>query len=203
MAQHSKPTGRKPKAQEHGEVAPRAEAIKSEKGFPMNWIGTITGDVARRAGLLGVVAGMRSQLPLALLAVSANRGDFAASAGWPFDLLRSRPIAFGFGATSVGELIGDKLPAAPDRTAPAPLIGRLAFGAAAGAAVAADAKLSIPLGVGTGALGALVGSYAAYHARAYLDRTTGWPDAVWATVEDAVAIAVGLAAMRTRVADKS
>ena len=160
-----------------------------------------TGAFVRRVGLLGVVAGMRSQLPLALLAVAANRGEFAATAGRPFNLLRSRPVAFGFGASSVGELIGDKFPKAPSRLAPAPLLGRLAFGGAAGAAVAADAKRPIALGFGFGALGALIGSYAGYHARAFPARTTGWPDPVWAIVEDAVAIGIGLSVTRRTSAD--
>ncbi len=152
---------------------------------------------------MGVVAGMRSQLPLALLAAAANRGEFAASAGWPFNLLRSRPVAYALGAASVGELIGDKLPVAPSRIAPAPLAGRLAFGGAAGAAIAADVKHPIALGFGFGALGALVGAYAGYYSRSYLGRTTGWPDPVWATVKDVVAIAVGLSVTRQTVADDS
>lgn len=169
----------------------------------MNDLRTNTRDVALRAGLLGIVAGMRSQLPLALLALAANRGQFATSADRPLNLLRKRPVAVGLGVAAVGELIGDKLPATPSRLAPAPLVGRLVFGGTAGAAGADDAQSSVALGAGIGAIGALAGSYAGYHARAYLDRTTGWPDAVWATVEDAAAIALGLYATRTTAAGDS
>lgn len=158
----------------------------------MNNGGKITRDVALRAGLLGFVAGLRSQLPLAMLAVAAHRGKFATDSGRPFDLLRKRPVAIGLGLAAAGELIGDKLPVTPSRLAPAPLGGRLVFGSAAGAAVADDAGGSIGIGAGIGAAGALAGSYAGYHARSYLDRTTGWPDTVWAIAEDVIALSLGL-----------
>ena len=158
----------------------------------MKHSGTAASDVVLPAGLLGIVAGMRSQLPLAMLAVAAGRSDFAKTTGRPWNLLRTRPVLLGLGGSAVGEIVVDKLPVVPSRLAPAPLAGRTAFGGVAGAAVATNARGSVALGAGIGALGALAGSYAGYHARTYLARATGRPDALWAVLEDALAIAVGL-----------
>ena len=157
----------------------------------MEHLGKTVSEIALPAGLLGIVAGLRSQVPLALLAVAANRGDFAQHTGRPWSLLRTRLALLGLGGNAVGEIAVDKLPVLPSRLAPAPLAGRTFFGSAAGAAVAANAGRSVALGAGIGALGALAGSYAGYHARTYLARTTGRPDALWAVVEDAAAIALG------------
>ena len=162
----------------------------------MKHSGTAASDVVLPAGLLGIVAGMRSQLPLAMLAVAAGRGDFAKTTGRPWNLLRTRPALLGLGGSAIGEIVVDKLPVVPSRLAPAPLAGRTVFGGAAGAVVAKKAGGSVPFGAGIGALGALAGSYAGYHARTYLARTTGRPDAFWAGLEDALAIALGVFATR-------
>jgi uncharacterized membrane protein len=153
--------------------------------------------LARCAGL-GVVAGMRSQLPFALLAVAANRGDFAAGAGRPLSWLRSRRALAGLGLAAGGELIGDKLPKTPSRLEPVPLAGRLAIGGAAGAALARQGDWSLGLGAGLGSAGAALGAYAGYHLRALAGQKTGLPDPVWAVVEDVVAVALGASAVGLR-----
>lgn len=150
--------------------------------------------LTRCAGL-GVAAGMRSQMPFALLAVAANRGDFAVGAGRPLSLLRSRRALVGLGLAAGGELIGDKLPKTPSRLEPVPLAGRLAIGGAAGAALARQGSGSLGLGAGMGSAGAAIGAYAGYHLRALAGEKTGLPDLVWAVVEDVLAIVVGASAV--------
>jgi hypothetical protein len=60
-----------------------------------------SGTVYSRAAILGAVTGMRSLLPFALLSVAARRRDtpapFAARAGGPLGLLRSRGARLGWG----------------------------------------------------------------------------------------------------------
>lgn len=148
-----------------------------------------------RAAVLGAVAGMRTQLPFAALGLAANRGGFAAEAGWPLSLLRSPAVLAGLGASALGELVVDKLPIAPSRLAPGPFVGRVAFGAVVGAAVARAAGESAAVGAVAGALGAVAGAEAGYHARATLGRWTGLPDAVWGAAEDGVAVALALFAV--------
>jgi uncharacterized membrane protein len=156
------------------------------------------GAVYARAGALGVVGGMRSQLPFALLALAANRGNFAAGADRPLSLLLSRGAAVGCGLAAVGELIGDKLPMTPSRLAPGPLAGRLVFGGLAGAAISYEAGRSALLGAALGAAGAGLGAAAGYAGRASLGRSTNVPDPLWGGVEDILAIGLGLAALRRR-----
>lgn len=141
-----------------------------------------------RTTLTGVTAGMRSQLPLALL--SRN----AATQG-P-EHLGKRWVAANFYLSAAGEMVGDKLPMAPSRLHPGSLAGRLMFAAASGAILSRRLGAPVVAGVVTGAAGALAGSYAGYHARAWLGKTTGLPDPLWALVEDGAAVLVGMAATR-------
>lgn len=154
-----------------------------------------TTETYARAVTLALVAGLRSQLPLAILAAAANRGTFAVHAGGPLGLLRSRVTLVVSGLAAGGELIGDKLPMTPSRLAPPALAGRLCFGAMAGAAIVRNADRSILPGLLLGAAGAGVGSAVGYTARAFLDRATGLPDPIWGAVEDLAAIGLAIAAL--------
>jgi uncharacterized membrane protein len=150
------------------------------------------------AAVLGVVAGMRTQLPMALLAFAAREGAFASHAGPPLSLLRA-PAALPVLATSaLGELVVDKLPFTPSRLAPGPLLGRLACGGLAGAAVTHESKAPLFTGALLGAAGAGLGAFAGYHLRAALGRSTGISDPVWGAVEDVSALVFGAWAVSAR-----
>lgn len=151
-----------------------------------------------RALALGVVGGLRSQLPFALLALVANLGSFARGAGKPLGWLRDPRVAAGLGISALGEEVADKLPQVPSRLKPGPLAGRLALGGLAGAALAREAGVSAAAGGVSGAAGAGLGSYGGYHARTTLVRRTGWPDPIWAVVEETVALGIGFVALRHR-----
>ncbi|MGH2532868.1 MAG: DUF4126 family protein [Thermomicrobiales bacterium] len=149
-----------------------------------------------RAATLGFAAGLRSQVPLALLAGAASRRDVADGVAAPVGWLRDKRVAAALGFAAVGELVGDKLPATPSRIAPAPLVGRMLFGGLAGGAAARFDGRSLPVGFAVGAAGAVAGSYGGYHARAWVGRETGLPDAVVAVGEDVVAVIMGIGAVR-------
>ena len=146
-------------------------------------------DYARAAGI-GVVAGLRSQLPLALISLAVWRGELNSD-GPVRGRLRSPRILAVLGLSALGELVGDKLPIVPSRTAPKPLAGRVLFGGVAGTVLSAESGRSSLAGAALGGLGALLGSYAGQRARAALGRTTGVPDPVLGVVEDALALAIG------------
>jgi uncharacterized membrane protein len=150
-----------------------------------------TTDVYARVALLGFVTGLRSLTPLALLAVAARRGGFASDAGPPLSLLQSPWTQAGLVAAAVGEIVGDKLPSAPSRLDPIPLLERLVLGAITGAAVTHEAGLSIFAGGGIGAAAAAVGSIAGNRFRALAGRLTGLPDLPIALVEDATVLGLG------------
>jgi len=142
------------------------------------------------AGLLGVVAGLRSQLPQAALAA---RGLEPTSG--PLSVLRSgvgRRAAY---VAAVGELVIDKLPSTPSRVAPRGLAGRIASGAVAGASLAsASGRRGAPLILPAvfGAVGAYAGSWGGYSVRKAVVTASRLPDPVVAVGEDL--LAVGLVA---------
>ena len=150
-----------------------------------------------RAGVLGVVAGVRAAMPLAALAASANRGGaFAGSAAGPERRLRSRGALVGLGLSMVGEMIVDKLPIAPSRLAPGPFGGRLVSGALAGLALCRDAGAAPLLGAALGAAGAGAGATAATHSRLFLQRTRGVPNVALGLLEDVIVLALSYLALR-------
>lgn len=145
------------------------------------------------AAALGVLTGARSMAGLALL----SRG-FAAAPVWrrrrsgpPASWLARDEVAGLLGLAAVGEAIVDKLPIVPARTEPAPLLGRLAMGALAGAATAQWAGGSVARGAVYGAGGAVAGAFAAYHLRALAGSTLPVPDAVLGAAEDALVFTAG------------
>lgn len=150
-----------------------------------------------RAFALGVVTGLRSQLPTALLAWRQQRGDLPAPIAGPARILQRGAALPLLVFAAAGELVADKLPQTPSRLDPGPLGGRLTLGAAAGAGIAAATGRSQVLGVVFGAAGAALGSWAGARYRAVMAERGGAPDAVWALAEDAVAIGVGMAATDT------
>lgn len=154
-----------------------------------------------RAALLGVVTGMRSQLPTALLAYRAHKGQFPYEVTGPGNVLRRRVSVPLTALAAVGELIGDKLPRTPNRLEDGPFMGRLALGAAAGSGVASAFGRSRILGAAVGAAGAATGSVASYRLRTAVVERTAVPDTVCALVEDGLAITLGLLATRAGASD--
>lgn len=149
-----------------------------------------------RAAGLGIVAGMRSMMPFALLALAARRGTFARDAGRPLSILRGRAVLPVAAFAAAGELVADKLPMTPSRIDPGPLSGRIVLGALAGAAICREARRSAIAGALLGGAGAAGGSFGGYHARKALGRATRLPDPLWAVAEDALAVSLGLLTLR-------
>jgi uncharacterized membrane protein len=139
---------------------------------------------------------MRSQLPLALLALATRHENDGVSAGPARDLLRSPVARTALGLAAIGELIVDKLPFVPNRNEPGPLAGRMIFGGVAGAALARETGWSALAGALVGSTAAGFAAVGAYHLRAAAGRATGLPDPLLGGGEDALAIALGLWAVR-------
>ena len=142
-------------------------------------------EVSRRAAQLGIATGSRSTLPFAALAWTSKNS--------PAPLKAITGLAF------VGEVLADKLPTTPGRLALMPLIGRVAFGAAAGALLGQRYKQPVGPAALRGALGAIVGSVAGYSYRVLASQLTGTPDIVWALLEDTVAVNLALRATESKI----
>lgn len=153
-----------------------------------------------RTAVLGFAAGLRSQLPLALLSAAAGRGDFATNTVGALGLLRSRAARLGFATAAAGELIFDKTPFVPSRMDPGPFAGRLFFGGITGAVFARGSGASTPLGFALGAAAAGLGTVAGYRFRTSLPHATGLPDPIWAVTEDLLALTLASFTLRDEAA---
>lgn len=136
---------------------------------------------------IGVVAGLRSFTAPAAI-------SWGAAAGW-LQLQGSR-LAF-MGSTiavtilsllAIGELVGDKLPITPKRTALAPLLTRIVTGSLGGACLCLSARESLAVGALLGGAGAVGGAFGGYEARRRLVGNFHLDGFLVASVEDLIAI---------------
>ncbi len=137
--------------------------------------------------VLGVVTGFRAMTPMAVLCFFAYRGDLNVTGTWAF--WTARPVtAIVFAVLALGEYFGDKLPGTPNRTAPFPLVARLAFGALIGALAATGLRGSALEGSFLGAISAVAGAFLGFYLRQWLTKEKGLPDLPVALAEDALSL---------------
>jgi uncharacterized membrane protein len=149
-----------------------------------------------RTAVVGFATGIRSMAGTAFLAARAGmepRGFKGTRFGW----LAYRPVAALFGLMAAGEVVVDKLPILPARTAPGPLFGRIQFGALAGAALFTEADAPAWQGALLGAVSAVAGAFAGYNYRTRAARALNVPDLPVALVEDAATAGLAAAALKT------
>ena len=139
------------------------------------------------AFLIGLFGGLRALTPPAVTAWAARLGWLKLSS--PLTWLGSLPAVILFTLLALAELVSDKLPKTPRRTAPPGLIARVVLGGLCGGAVyLAAAHQGLLIGVLVGAVGGIVGCFGGYQIRIRLVKALGSPDYVVAVVEDLVAI---------------
>jgi uncharacterized membrane protein len=97
-----------------------------------------------------------------------------------------------FSVLALGELIADKLPMTPKRTAPAPLMARVVTGALCGACLFAAAGKSFAAGAILGGTGGVIGAFLGYGIRKRLVNNLHIKDLVVAVCEDLFAIGLAL-----------
>jgi uncharacterized membrane protein len=139
------------------------------------------------AFLIGFFGGLRSMTAPAVTA-------WAAYLGWlslerPLALIGTIPSVAIFTLLAIAELVVDKLPKTPSRTAPTGLIARIVAGGLTGACVAVSGGQAAWLGAGLGAVGGIVGCFGGYQARTKIVKALGARDMVVAVAEDLIAIA--------------
>jgi uncharacterized membrane protein len=144
--------------------------------------------------LLGLVTGMRTFTPMAVLCWFAYEGHLPVAGTWA-SWTAKLATAIIFTALALGEYIGDKLANTPNRTSPGPLIARLVFGGLAGAIVASALNSSGVEGVILGVVGVAVGAFGGILIRRELVARIGCKDWPIALVEDASAIACAVLAL--------
>jgi uncharacterized membrane protein len=136
---------------------------------------------------IGLIAGLRSMTAPAVVC-------WGAHLGW-LNLHDSRLAFLGSTAAvvivtllAIAELISDKLPSTPNRTAPVGLIGRFLTGAVSGAALCIAGGQSIAIGATLGAVGGIVAAFVGYQVRHRIVTQLKVKDTGVAIVEDLIAI---------------
>jgi uncharacterized membrane protein len=138
------------------------------------------------AFLIGFFAGLRSLTPPAAVAWAVHLGWLKLAR--PLSLIGSLPAVIILTLLAIAELIVDKLPKTPNRTAPPGLIARIVTGAFTGACVSVGGGQSAFVGAALGVIGGVAGCFAGYQVRSRLVRSLRLPDLYVALLEDLVAI---------------
>jgi uncharacterized membrane protein len=136
---------------------------------------------------IGFVAGLRSMMAPAIVSWAAHLG-WLPLRGTSLGFMAS-PIAVAiFSLLAILELIADKLPQTPSRTAAVGLIGRIITGGLCGACIYVALGASLGMGAALGIIGALIGAYLGYYVRRGLGSSLKVKDILIAIPEDIIAI---------------
>jgi uncharacterized membrane protein len=139
------------------------------------------------AFLIGVFAGLRSLTAPAATAWAAHLGWLKVSS--PLAWLGSVAAVVVITLLALAELVSDKLPKTPSRTAPLGLCARIVMGALCGAALClTGTQQSWIVCAVVGAIGGIAGCFGGYQLRTRVVKALGTPDYVVAVAEDLVAI---------------
>jgi uncharacterized membrane protein len=137
--------------------------------------------------VIGVLVGLRSLTPPAVV-------SWAAALYW-IDLGRSRlyfiaakPAVAILTMLALLELVADKLPSSPNRTAPPGLFARVVLGSLCGVCIAVAGARSPFAGTAVGFIGSLIGCFGGYQARTRLVKWLHCSDYAVAIAEDIIAI---------------
>lgn len=149
------------------------------------------------AAAIGAITGSRSLLGPALFATLLSRrsrlphdGDRTTRA---LSSRRGKQLVW---ALSLTELIADKTPWIPDRTAPLSLLGRMAIGGWLGSTLAEPSQRATATAIG--AATAAASAFALRHLRHYATTRLGLSNIAAGLCEDAIAITAGLLLVRGR-----
>jgi uncharacterized membrane protein len=143
---------------------------------------------------IGIVAGLRSLTAPAVVAWGAHLG-WLNLRGSPLAFIGSTTAVAVFSLLAIGELVADKLPTTPKRTAPAPLLARIITGGLCGACLCAVAGKSLLARALLGGIAGMVGAFLGYGIRRRLDLHI--KDLVVAVCEDVVAVGLAFFSFRT------
>lgn len=142
------------------------------------------------------LAGMRSMSAPALLSRYFSRQPANGLNGSRLRFLQKPLTASVLQVVSVGEMVADKLPMTPDRTAPPVLLGRILSGALVGAAWYKSRHGSALGGGLLGGLVAVASTFVSYALRTGISEKAGVPVALVGVGEDVLVLAGGSALLR-------
>ncbi len=139
---------------------------------------------------LGWAAGMRSMTaPAALSHVLSDRYSTVRQ---PARFLAMDSVSALSKLAAAGEVVADKLPSTPDRTAPPVLAGRIGSGVLVGAGIAAARRDRLWPGALVGAAAAVASTFVMLRVRTALPELLGTSDMPVAILEDVAAVGLAL-----------
>ena len=142
------------------------------------------------------LAGMRSMSAPAFLSHYLSQQSNSGLAGSPLRFLQKPFTAKVLKVMAAGEMVADKLPSTPDRTAPPALLWRLLSGTLVGAAWYKSRNGSAVSGGILGGLAAVAATFVTYALRTGISKQSGVPVALVGVGEDALVVAGGAALLR-------
>jgi len=144
--------------------------------------------------LLGLASGLRTMTPMAVLCWFSYLGYLPVGGTWASWTSHGTTVAI-FTVCAIGELMVDKLPRTPNRTAPGPLFARLVFGGLVGCIAATALNGAGIEGVLLGVVGAALGAFGGFMVRRHIVETAGCTDGPIALTEDIFTLICAILAM--------
>ncbi len=137
---------------------------------------------------LSAISGVRSMAAPALLARAIESGDVGGLRGTRLAALGSANVSTLLQALMLGEMVMDKTPFLPARTAAGSLFGRVLSGALVGSALFISRQRPGAPGTLLGVLSAMAGVYAADRLRSATTQGLGLPDPIFGLIEDGLVL---------------
>jgi uncharacterized membrane protein len=146
---------------------------------------------------LGVLAGMRTSSAPAITSHILSQHYSRQLAHSSLAFMQSDKVASALKIFVIAELIGDKLPSAPNRIKPVGLVARCLSGALAGACIYKASGNKGLSGALLGSAAALVSTFGSFLLRKSIVKQTRIFDPIIGAIEDALVIGAGVAMVET------
>ncbi|MCJ8211538.1 DUF4126 family protein [Mucilaginibacter sp. RS28] len=137
---------------------------------------------------LGALAGMRSMSAPAVTSHILSHHHANKLEGTPLNFIQSDKVATALKVLAMGELVGDKMPKAPDRIQPIALGARILSGALAGASIYKAAGSNAVAGAVIGGAAAVASTFAFFYLRKTTVHHTKLIDPIAGAIEDALVL---------------
>jgi uncharacterized membrane protein len=141
---------------------------------------------------LGTLAGMRSTSAPVITSHILSHHQSKNLEHSPLRFMQSKNVAVALKVLALGEIVGDKLPSAPNRIKPAVIGFRVLSGALAGASIYKASGNNAVIGALLGGSAAFASTYGSFFLRKSTVKISHIIDPVIGAVEDALVIGSGI-----------
>jgi uncharacterized membrane protein len=141
---------------------------------------------------LGTLAGMRSTSAPVIASHILSHHQSKNLEHSPLRFMQSKSVATTLKVLALGEIVGDKLPSAPNRIKPAAVGFRVLSGALAGASIYKATGGKVLTGALLGGAVALASTYGSFFLRKSTVKTSHIVDPIIGAIEDALVIGSGI-----------